>query len=749
VLITLWTVLVSLAAPMLCGLPLAWLLLGDEPSKAWLLAPFLGIAGIIIVLENLVLLGIPLIWSAPVFWLGVGLLWVWMWRRRGGLFTAMPARVFGAALAVYAIHAIGLFLLGATFYVGRGWGDLFNYVGMAEFFARVPFHTSLAELGQQPYLFQAVTLRGDRIGQSILHAFLTLSSFSDAKTLFVPTILLMPPLTTCAVALLGESLELPAGPRTGAALLAGMLPAMALVHLEGFLSHSLSIPFLIVSLVSLSELATRPTLRRICVAALVVTAMLSIYTEIYPLLILIDIALLAYALFRRPPHPWRTAAGMIFSGLSIFVLMPLLIPSILHVLRRVDTPNVLSGLYPWAYSLDGIVLLWSGDLQGLVSGLALSALRMIAIGTCILGVYGLLRGLHIRQTVPWFGAVVFVSIPFLIRALDDAHPYQFYKILLSTSPLLPLGVVAAFLPLQAPPEPQAPRTWRRPDLASIGVWAAIIGLTLQAGVGTAYMAVRSTIPARMARVLITPMILSPDMRALQAQLGQLRDQNILITDIDDLYQNYGLMYFARHNRVWVTSPVMKKEWQGRLDLIMDTVSPKSLPTPLYIIGEHIDESLSFNLRPDDVVWSGEKLRMWRIDSPNAALVSAIHNPNGNSKAGDTTYYWLGGGETTFQVLTPTAGTLRFEVTFFPGPSVISRPDRALRISTDSGYTLEQNITEGTHSFDVPLPGGLTTIALTPLDAPEVEKLPNGDTRPVVLGMREVRIEWQASLTGAR
>jgi hypothetical protein len=146
-------------------------------------------------------------------------------------------------LATYLVYVIGLFLVGVRHYVGRGWGDVLNYVTIAEFLEHVPFHTPLPELSQQPYLFQAAILKTDRIGQSILHAFLTTSAFSDARTLFEPAILLTPPLVVCAVALLGRQMDLPEGPATTAALLAGLMPSIALVHLEGFLSQSLSIPF--------------------------------------------------------------------------------------------------------------------------------------------------------------------------------------------------------------------------------------------------------------------------------------------------------------------------------------------------------------------------------------------------------------------------------------------------------------------------------------------------------------------------
>jgi hypothetical protein len=175
----------------------------------------------------------------------------------GPVIPRPPAWLLPGAIAVYLVHALGLFLLGATLYVGRAWFDQYNYVAMADYFAYVPFGTTPAELQQRPYLLFAEPLKSDRIGQSVFHALVTLTAFSDSKTVFEPVILLVPPLTVLAIAYLGLRLGLPPGIAAGAGLVGGLMPALAQLHLESFLSQALATPFLICWLGAIGAVPSR------------------------------------------------------------------------------------------------------------------------------------------------------------------------------------------------------------------------------------------------------------------------------------------------------------------------------------------------------------------------------------------------------------------------------------------------------------------------------------------------------------
>src|SRR5207253_8026714 len=122
---TLWCICVVLTTPFVVGLPLAWLLGGRRPltPSAWIRAPFLGLSGLILILQNFVYLDVPIAQSAPFLWLLILGAWSWMYRTGhvGASFRRCPQAVLATALAVYLIQGLGLITAGARGYMGRGW----------------------------------------------------------------------------------------------------------------------------------------------------------------------------------------------------------------------------------------------------------------------------------------------------------------------------------------------------------------------------------------------------------------------------------------------------------------------------------------------------------------------------------------------------------------------------------------------------------------------------------------------------
>ncbi len=78
--LTLWCILVAIASLYCFGLPVATLLADDDRDRetVWVIAPFIGLSVIILVLQNLIYLDVWISRSAFWFWLGGGLLWLWL-----------------------------------------------------------------------------------------------------------------------------------------------------------------------------------------------------------------------------------------------------------------------------------------------------------------------------------------------------------------------------------------------------------------------------------------------------------------------------------------------------------------------------------------------------------------------------------------------------------------------------------------------------------------------------------------------
>ena len=93
-LLSLWCIAVVVVSLFAVGLPLCWILNGKRPLAAldFVRVPFLGVAAIVIVLQNLVVLDVTIKQALPFFWLGVLLTWLWIGEHSHS-FWPIQARV--------------------------------------------------------------------------------------------------------------------------------------------------------------------------------------------------------------------------------------------------------------------------------------------------------------------------------------------------------------------------------------------------------------------------------------------------------------------------------------------------------------------------------------------------------------------------------------------------------------------------------------------------------------------------------
>src|SRR5262249_54063327 len=144
----------------------------------------------------------------------------------------------------------------------------------------------------------------ERIGQALLQAFYTVSTFKDAKALFEPTILLLPAMTVLAVYAVCRRLGLAPGWSLLTAVTAALLPGVATMHLDCFLAQSLGTPFLFLFPVALDDLHRRPGWASLLRAAILLAAIISVYVEYLPILLAcLALSLLLLLLCRR--LSWR------------------------------------------------------------------------------------------------------------------------------------------------------------------------------------------------------------------------------------------------------------------------------------------------------------------------------------------------------------------------------------------------------------------------------------------------------------
>jgi hypothetical protein len=136
---------------------------------------------------------------------------------------------------------------------------------------------------------------------------------------------------------------------------------------------------------------------------------------------------------------------------------------------------------------------------------------------------------------------------------------------------------------------------------------------------------------------------------------------------------------------------------------------------------------------------------WR---PTEATIMSIDNPNGLETYERQPFFWIGQGKTTIRVRTRSVGELRLSASFLIGPSLPSINVRRIRVATDTGYEREVTLTGGDGEIVVPALRAQTFVTLTPQDKPSVAVLSNKDTRPLLLGVKGIRVELHRA-DGAR
>ncbi len=748
--LTLWCIAVVCGSCLLVGVPVRWLLTGRAPldQAAWIEAPFLGIAVIVLFTQNLVYLDVRVAQSTWWLWGIVALLWGWM-SGQGAVrptLRAFPVSVFAAALAALVVQGLGLLLAGARHYYGRAWGDQFNYTAMAQFLTDWPFSTTLGDLGHHPYVAAGLRFKFDRIGQSVLQGFFSTTAAGDAMLLFEPTILLSPFLVVLAVYAVSRRYGLSARTAVISGFCAAVLPAMAMVHLESFLSQALATPFLLYAPVAIDELAHSRRPARIAITALLMAAAVSVYSE----LLVVMLALAAMGLLLSRSHAkWRLRVlTLVVLVLAIGALNARFTFSLLRILLRLDLP-ILGHLYPWALSVEGIVRVWFGDLGAAAHGLVRPLVRAAALTFTALGYYGLVRAAVIRIGGPAAAAatsgrafpllpLAIAVLPAVLFARDDEHPYQFYKLLLTTAPVLTVGVALALqrlasLDLPAPADGPHRHKWAIPTTVAAAWTLVAVG----ALAGTAAMTAKtaSTEPSERSNAHY---LRQADVRALMEQLSNTRGERILFSAYDETW-NHGLLnawiaYFARHHEVWLENRMINDVDLSRWPALRDVVALDRLPPGVLVL------TIQPTPLPASVgvtatrIWTSGQLELWRT-SRSWVYPLSLDNPNGLDGDRERPTYWLGGGSTRLRLIASADGEMHTIVD-------ASLPERAkaaaqrVRVTTRSGERIV-TLSPGLNVFEIPVRAGPNDIALEPLVAAS-PPMPGQDQRPLVVGLRDPR-----------
>jgi hypothetical protein len=132
----------------------------------------------------------------------------------------------------------------------------------------------------------------------------------------------------------------------------------------------------------------------------------------------------------------------------------------------------------------------------------------------------------------------------------------------------------------------------------------------------------------------------------------------------------------------------------------------------------------------------------KINPPDRVELVGVDNPNGLEVVHEKPFFWIGGGDTCLSVRSPREGAMRISFHAEPGPSLPTTPIRNLGLRTADGFTKSVVLKDYPNvEIAVPINQGQNEICLSPLDKPTVLEQPNGDRRPLLVGVSNLQVEF--------
>ena len=207
------------------------------------------------------------------------------------------------------------------------------------------------------------------------------------------------------------------------------------------------------------------------------------------------------------------------------------------------------------------------------------------------------------------------------------------------------------------------------------------------------------------------------------------DKPVLVY-IDDVYTNQWSVYFLRDLDILV-HPYRGYMAQQHVIPFMDRARKPAVEKIAYVL---TDSRITTAISPKKPVWKAGKLTLWDVGSfRNNYAVYSIVSPNVLEKLNSEDLIWIGGQETRIDLWAGQNGSVVLTGVLASGPSISGTQERRVLFSTDNGFEKALKF-DGTCNLvmAVPVRKGNNCILVRSLDDPNINVLPNGDTRPLVV-----------------
>ena len=214
-----------------------------------------------------------------------------------------------------------------------------------------------------------------------------------------------------------------------------------------------------------------------------------------------------------------------------------------------------------------------------------------------------------------------------------------------------------------------------------------------------------------------------------ASLQFLSPHKAVILDISDVFLQSWAVYFMRNVNTVLPSPVGYLAMPHITPLLLRARSTGSMPVAGRL---HVGADRQ-------AVWSDGAFSVTSTDMPQ---ITEISNPNGVETVDGEQFVWVGSEPLTLTVSAPQTGRyILWADGFVLGPSLPGKQQRAMKIDQGAdSFTI--NINPNSAGIPVVLPQGASIVKISCLDQRTVVRLSNGDTRPLLLGIKGLSISGE-------
>ncbi len=163
--------------------------------------------------------------------------------------------------------------------------------------------------------------------------------------------------------------------------------------------------------------------------------------------------------------------------------------------------------------------------------------------------------------------------------------------------------------------------------------------------------------------------------------------------------------------------------------------PVALAGLRYVLSDDTAQSLAWQAAAGAPVWAGGHFRLWGV-APRGGDARLLHAESSCQleQRGGRPFVWLGGEPTTLYAYAARAGRLRLRGGVEIGPCLPGRAACRVEVCGPLGDRQVVEMRAGEQTLTVPVPAGVSRFVVRTLDPPTLCPLPNGDARPLLLGM---------------